>query len=647
MRGQQYRIGGFWVGLSLLLVGIIGLRFTSEIAAAERPLRVLDAASTRQVAQFGRGWINDLEWSPDGTTLAVATSAGVWLYSDTQAAPRLLDGHTRPVSSVTFSHDGERLVSGGWDGTVRVWEVARGEELAVLTGAMGDINSVAVSADGSLIAGAGFDYRIWLWAVDGDDIGSVSATVEGYSGSVESLAFSPDGRTLASGGRDNMVWLWGVAYEDGAITAEKHATLEGHEGWVNDLIFTRDGETLISGSRDGDIRLWDVEQRRTLETLESGELVSSVALSPDEAWLASGHGETSGSDFTVHLWDAATGEALAALAGHDSPVSQVAFSADGTRLASASTDSILRFWSLAPDGEAETEAVITEHSGSVNSVAFDADAQQLIAGSGDIFSNDTRVRLWDVDSGELAKIYEGASTPVSSVLFSPDSRLLVAGGQDGSLRLWQTGSGELRHTLEGHTDTVLSLAFSADGQALASGSEDQTVRIWDMQGELLDVIWQDGPARTVSLDSQESAQRFQNLVNITVLEDEDVKEFVALCGGHNVDVSAIAFNGNKSLAALGDWNYNIQLVNPDSGEQLLWLRGHTRYVTSLAFSPDGKLLASASYDDTVRLWDVETGAELAVLRGHDWPVLSVTFSADGSLLASGSQDGTVRLWASE
>ncbi len=646
MHVKKYHLGGVWLGLSALLLALVGMRFNAEIGAADRPLRVLDAASVRQVAQFGRGWINDLVWSPDGSLLAVASSAGIWLYDAPDAAPRLLEGHTRPVSSLAFSASGERLVSGGWDGMVRVWDVETGEELAALPIPMGDINSVAFSPDGSLVAGAGFDYRIWLWAIEDDEIGAISASLEGYSGSVESLVFSPDGRTLASGGRDNTVWLWDVAYENGEINTQKHATLMGHEGWINDMLFTQDGETLISGSRDGTIRLWDVEKRQVRQTLESDELVNNLALNADETRLASGHGESKGTDFTIHLWDMASGEQVAALEGHDSPVSQVAFNPDGTQLASASTDSVLRFWSLVGD-EAETSGVIIEHSGSVNSVAFDADAARLVAGSGDIFSNDHRVRLWDVRSGALQEVFAGQPASVSSVLFSPDARRVAVGGQDGVVRLWEARSGELQHLLEGHTDTVLSLAFSADGRALASGSQDQSVRIWDADGVLLDVIEQDGPARTVSLDSPENTQRFQNMVNITVLEDETVQEFVAACGGHNVDVSAITFTPDKSLAALGDWNYNIQLVNPESGEQLLWLYGHTRYVTSLAFSPDGKLLASASYDDTVRLWDVETGAELAVLRGHDWPVLSVVFSADGALLASGSQDGTVRLWASE
>ena len=159
----------------------------------------------------------------------------------------------------------------------------------------------------------------------------------------------------------------------------------------------------------------------------------------------------------------------------------VAFSPDGRRIVSGSSDKSVRVWD---SSTGEVQNVLEGHTDLVQSVAFSPDGRCIVSGS-----SDKSVWVWVSSTGEVQNVLEGHMYSVRSVAFSPDGRYIVSGSKDNSVWVWDLSTGEVQNVLEGHTDSVLSVAFSPDGRRIVSGSEDKSVRVWDSSmGEVQNVF---------------------------------------------------------------------------------------------------------------------------------------------------------------
>ncbi|MBD2535023.1 trypsin-like peptidase domain-containing protein [Nostoc flagelliforme FACHB-838] len=289
------------------------------------------------------------------------------------------------IRSVAFSPDGKTLASGSSNKTIKIWNVATGQEITTLK--------------------------------DKEDSDTVMSVLQGNS--VVSVAFSPDGKTLASGSLDGTIKIWNVR------TGQEITTLQGHSSSVRSVAFSPDGKTLASGDWRRTIKIWNVGTGQEITKLQGhSDYVESVAFSPDGITLASGS-----KDGTIKIWNVRTGQEITTLKGHSSYVLSVTFSPDGKTLASGSTDKTIKIWNVTAGQEITT---LQGHSRYVQSVTFSPDGKTLASGSWD-----GTIKIWNVRTGQEITTLQGHSSYVLSVTFSPDGKTLASGSKDETIKIWQ------------------------------------------------------------------------------------------------------------------------------------------------------------------------------------------------------------------
>ena len=617
-------------------------------------------------ARLGKGRLNNIIFSPDGSRVAISTSIGIWVYdadtgeavslfsgiqtgemekflptippealtfsadailiasahgnriyvwdTATGAAFAMLDEHPDSIKALALSPDNTKLATAGGDWTVRVWEVRTGKYLYSLTGHPSAVNAVAFSPDGKILASAGSSLRFWdantgeLLRADNNDLGSISKIV-----------FAPDGNTLATGGGwDRTAHLWNVK------TGTLQKSLKGHTGKIRDIAFSPDSRTLVTASSEKTMRLWDVntgieqkqlptpedkfnplmEADRWYQLLERDD-VHTLKFSKDGTRLVSGS-----RDGSLHLWDVATGryELSISLGEHTTGSGGVlAFSEDSKYL--ASSDGLagrIRVWNVA---NATQHAILTP--GQPNFLTFVrfltvSPGIKKLAGH----SLHGEIGIWDATTLEkLSTVPTEPGRLYWPLVFSPDGKILVSSGgetRSSKVTFWQMDPGAHLFTLEGHTSPVTEYAFSPDSKTLASGSEDGAVVLWDVKTG-------------------------NQLATLT---------------GHTKRISALAFSPDSKTLASGSGN-EIHLWNVHTAALIARLDAMEN-VDALTFAPDDQALTSGVRKGVIQVWKLGTTPQIvSTFRSHHGSISMLIFSPDGKTLASGGADGTILLWNME
>lgn len=318
-------------------------------------------------------------------------------------------------------------------------------------------------------------------------------------------------------------------------------------------------------------RHFDVDE---LHTLPHSSVVCCVRFSHDGRHLATG------CNHTAQIYDAETGELQARLRdpnadeSKDLYIRSVCFSPDGRYLATGAEDNKVRVWDIE---KRELAKVLQGHSQEIYSLAFSHNGKFLVSGGGDCF-----VKVWDSQTGAVAREFK-MGDGVTSVDISADDQLIAAGSLDRKIMVWRVETGELVDTLggppDGHQDSVYSVSFMASGRELISGSLDHTAKVWELRP--------DGSTSTRDATSDTAS-----------------------------DVSHVKMT----------------------------IQGPSNYVLSVTVTPDSKYILSGSKDQCLHVWDAATGTVQLMVKAHTNSVISIAPSPRGSLIASGGGDSLAKVW---
>lgn len=612
------------------------------------------------------GGISCVAFSPSGQWLATSDTGGESQVWDVGSGQRHLMLKTDAAwsSAVAFSPKGHLLASVGDDYQVKLWDVQTGECLQALTGHQHTIYTVAFSPDGRTLASGGLDSTVIVWHIDPASPRSEPQLqrFQGHEGRVWSVAFSPDGTTLASGAEDCTVKLWDVA------TGKCLHTLTDHTQWLKAVAFSPDGQWLATAGFDCTIRLWATQTWKCVQMLQGHQdAVTTVTFHPTRQQLAS-----CSYDQTVKIWDITAGQCLRTLHDHTNRVLSVAFSPDGQQLASGGDDHATRLWNLSTGQCTKTWK---GHTNGILSLDISPNGHLIATGH-----QDQTVKVWNPKTGQVFRTLRGHLNRVWSVAFAPPSVaqvigrddlagvILASGSGDRTVRLWDGQTGQCLRIFQGHTSWVWSIAFSLSGRWLVSGSCDHTITLWDIKtgGHARTFEGHTAPVVTVllSLDDQ---QIISSSADCTIrIWDIASGQCINTLQGHQNNIWSIALSPDGKQLASCSYDQTVKVWDLQTGTCLHTLEDHQGPVVSLAYSPDGQQLASGSFDQTAKLWNPNTGECLRTLRGHTALIPCLVFStmksfqtdeksnqtghkkgtkSDQTLtLISGSFDETIKVW---
>jgi WD40 repeat protein len=644
------------VMLPLALLGFIGggiwftLRLGTALDLAERgryaanmnlARRALEDGLIYQVREqlnayrTGPGDLRSFEWH--------------YLANLCEPAPIRLRGHENAVICVALHPDESRVVSGGTDGTVRIWDLSGSQPPQVLNGAGGSVHCVAVSPDGHWLAAGDSGGGLRLWELET----TKERSLGGHKSGLRSVAFSPDGDHLLSCEVSGLIKQWNVRTGGHEFDLRHSRQEEKSAPIVEEMYNSRiyrgamatyappDGQTIVSVGLDQWVMIWDVATQKLRDEVPVGVNILGFSINRDGRELALGE-EATGIEI-LNLQK--PHDPRRRVPGVNRQVSAVAFSPIAGTLAIAGFGG--RGGLLDVRSGQFKDLFDDRVNFSPSGLAFGKEGRMLAMAVAD------EVHVVRVERSQNGATVATGLGPVLQLAVSPDARLLALGRENGTIVVWDLSAGRVIQTLSGHGPPVFDLDFvaAAQGMRLVSVGGDGLIKIWDPEAGGEPML--SGPGRpagavysvAVRTDGRQFATGGEDGM-VRTWDPETGKEDLPPLD-HGASISALAYDPTGTALASGGMDCTVRVWSATSGRRRLGPLTHTHQLTSLAFSPDARLLAggggAVDSGGSILIWDARSGTRSVLVkcpRGVD----SMSFSPDSLRIATCGSDSVVQVW---
>ena len=636
------------------------------------------------IARLGKGNINEITFSPDGTKFAVSTTIGVWIYSAENGKElALLKSDEIDIVSSVFTSNGKSLMIAAVNGETHLWNATTGEKLARLTDGNDFVEEVALSGDSSKLVTNSMDDKFRVYDLENPETDPL--VIDDTFQSVKYLEFSTDGEIIAATKIPHHS-QYGKVVENVRMqvwntkTKNQLLNIPGEDPYITAMILLADGNTIVTADVDNQIQFWNIAAESVSQTFKVSEVGTTLAYAPKSRILASCQEK-------ISLWNISSNKEQATLIrtlkGHERTITASAFSPDENTLVTASEDGIIIAWDVKTGNQ---QFSVSGHIGITQQLAFaDTDDTLMSANSRAPWIGwDTDIHDWDLTKKKI--LSSNALEFIRTEAISPDCRTVIVEKENGDIDFLNIKSEKRQYSIKGFAKDKLNpnFTFSSNGKVIATNDMDGKIHVW----KIPDLKQTSKPWKTLSLTEKQGWIRTLSADGNTLASVENrriVRVWDVITGNSYLtfyddmptssdstkQITGLRFSPDGKTLVVSN-EEEIHLWDTKTGEQIaLCIPDRITWSMTFTFSPDSSILVSAcrgtklslevgelrtatgssitefvseNYGGTFQLWDARTGELLSTHSGHTNKINSLAFSSDGKTLATGGADGTILLW---
>lgn len=610
----------------------------------------------------------------------------------------LQKGHSEAIYTIEFTPDSKHILSAGKDKSIKLWEVATGNEIRTFSGHLSYILCLKITKDGKYFFSAGTDAKIIMWELA---TGKIIKIFEGHQNRINSLCLNNDETLLISTGCDWQGFVWDIkkaevirkfkvkpdkGTREGTkvlLSKDEKSLILGNDNSTVSVInfqtgepdfelksrdnfcggcpvhidLSKNGKYLLTGSNKGPLRIWDLKSKSVkYEFAKEQKYYYSVQFTPDGKKIMTSSPED------VIVYDINSQNQLIRIKADEKQINDAKFSFNGKYIAVASSDKTIKLYnsrngklirtfkgfllaknaeSMNFDAESFYEAHIKNYIDKKTIIKLSPDNKYLLKGK-----MDSTALFWNMETGKTKYHLKGHNKVVICYDIDKHQNYIATAGGDKIINIYDYKTGKLIQKLKGHRELIFDINFSNDGKRLVSGSWDGSARIWNVKtGEELTYIrMQARSPYTVRFSPNDLYLIIAALDGELEQWEPDSKRMFRSFIGHSDIVCSIEFSKDNNQMITASWDNSVKVWDLYSGAIIGKFIKHNSKVNTAAIMPDGKMAISGGNDNKARLWEITTGKEIRIFKGHSAAITSLQITSDGSTLITCDINSVIKFW---